>query len=330
MSEINVKLGELIRLERERQNINLEDFSTQLKISSANLESIESGDSSKLPSDLYFNLFAKSCCEALGIDFIRTVDAIKMEFSETAPPNENSDNSKSKENSKNLSDNSGKDEKLQLKKLAYMLGGIIGIFVIFMLIYFIFFNSDTPNSQSSNIPDNIENAQANNNNNDVGIAATYDWNTSEYTPPEPIELKLTASKESWATVLADGDTSLFRSLIPNKQYIINADYRIQISVGIPRFVEIELNGTKINLVNPETRRISKVKINQINLKSFLEFKIEKKIETNRINKPPENNTDTTDTTNSINIPSENSIDTSIDTTAQPTQTENTNEKEEGN
>lgn len=330
MSEINVKLGELIRLERERQNINLEDFSTQLKISSANLESIESGDSSKLPSDLYFNLFAKSCCEALGIDFIRTVDAIKMEFSETAPPNENSDNSKSKENSKNLSDNSGKDEKLQLKKLAYMLGGIIGIFVIFMLIYFIFFNSDTPNSQSSNIPDNIENAQANNNNNDVGIAATYDWNTSEYTPPEPIELKLTASKESWATVLADGDTSLFRSLIPNKQYIINADYRLQISVGIPRFVEIELNGTKINLVNPETRRISKVKINQINLKSFLEFKIEKKIETNRINKPPENNTDTTDTTNSINIPSENSIDTSIDTTAQPTQTENTNEKEEGN
>ena len=328
MSEINVKLGELIRLERERQNINLEDFSTQLKISSANLESIESGDSSKLPSDLYFNLFAKSCCEALGIDFIRTVDAIKVEFSETTPPNKNSANSKSKEKSKNPSDNSGKDEKLQLKKLAYMLGGIIGIFVIFMLIYFIFFKNDTPNSQPSNIPDNIENAQPNNNNNDVEIATTYDWNTSEYTPPEPIELKLTASKESWATVLADGDTSLFRSLVPNKQYIINADYRIQISVGIPRFVEIELNGTKINLVNPKTRRISKVKINQINLESFLESKIEKKIEPNRINKPSENNTDTT--TNSINIPSEDSIDTLIDTIVQSIQTENTNEKEEGN
>ncbi|RKX22849.1 MAG: hypothetical protein DRP35_00910 [Candidatus Zixiibacteriota bacterium] len=328
MSEINVKLGELIKLERERQNINLEDFSTQLKISSANLESIESGDSSKLPSDLYFNLFAKSCCEALGIDFIRTVDAIKVEFSETTPPNKNSANSKSKEKSKNPSDNSGKDEKLQLKKLAYMLGGIIGIFVIFMLIYFIFFKNDTPNSQPSNIPDNIENAQPNNNNNDVEIATTYDWNTSEYTPPEPIELKLTASKESWATVLADGDTSLFRSLVPNKQYIINADYRIQISVGIPRFVEIELNGTKINLVNPKTRRISKVKINQINLESFLESKIEKKIEPNSINIPSENNTDTT--TNSINIPSEDSIDTLIDTIVQSIQTENTNEKEEGN
>ena len=87
MSEINVKLGELIKLERERRNINPEDFSTQLKISIANLESIESGDAKQLPSDLYFNLFAKSCCEALGIDFVRTTDAIKMELAETAIPN---------------------------------------------------------------------------------------------------------------------------------------------------------------------------------------------------------------------------------------------------
>lgn len=272
MSEINVKLGELIKLERERRNINLEDFSTQLKISYANLESIESGDAKKLPSDLYFNLFAKSCCEALGIDFVRTIDAIKMELAEDAASKEDSSNSNTKGKSKTHTDHSQKDEKLQFKKLAYMFGGVVGVFILFMVIYLLFFKGDDPDPQISNQSDNKAVEQTDDN---TGIAEAYDWNTSAYNPPTPLELKLTASQESWATILADGDTTLFRSLVPGRQYTINADYRLQISVGIPRYVEIELNGTKVDLVNPESRRISKVKINQMNLKSFLEPKIEK-------------------------------------------------------
>ena len=82
MSEIHVKFGELLQLERERRGLSLEDLSSELKISEENLQAIEAGDPKALPSEPYYNLFAKSYSQYLGIDFVATMDAIKEEIGE--------------------------------------------------------------------------------------------------------------------------------------------------------------------------------------------------------------------------------------------------------
>ena len=80
MNELYTKFGELLRLERERQNLKIEDLASDLKISEGNLEALESGNRDDLPSETYFGLFAKSYAEALGIDYSRTMEALREEL----------------------------------------------------------------------------------------------------------------------------------------------------------------------------------------------------------------------------------------------------------
>ncbi|MCK4462304.1 MAG: helix-turn-helix domain-containing protein, partial [candidate division Zixibacteria bacterium] len=75
MSELYVKIGKLLKMERVRQAIELGDLASDLKVSRGNLEAIEDGDIARLPSELYFKLFAKSYAEALGVDYEATVEA---------------------------------------------------------------------------------------------------------------------------------------------------------------------------------------------------------------------------------------------------------------
>ncbi len=49
MSEVNKKLGALLKKERERQSIKIEDLSERLKISIPNLQAIENGTSDAQP-----------------------------------------------------------------------------------------------------------------------------------------------------------------------------------------------------------------------------------------------------------------------------------------
>jgi cytoskeletal protein RodZ len=57
MNELYLKLGQLLKLERERRKLQLATISEELKISEENLRHIEAGAYERLPGDLYFNLF---------------------------------------------------------------------------------------------------------------------------------------------------------------------------------------------------------------------------------------------------------------------------------
>jgi len=72
MGIVEQKLGELLKLERERRKISLDDISSDIKIPVENLESIENGDPSLLPTPVYFTLFTRTYCQAMGIDYNRT------------------------------------------------------------------------------------------------------------------------------------------------------------------------------------------------------------------------------------------------------------------
>jgi transcriptional regulator with XRE-family HTH domain len=279
MGEIETKLGELLRLERERRGISLEDLSAQLKISEKNLQYIESGDVGALPSSLYFNLFSKSCCEALGIDHARTLEAIQQETQEApastkaeaaADADSTADRPRQPSGDRRKIEGGDPSEKSYIKKLIYLFGGIVVVFIAFIVVSQLLSDDESIGNEPVIEDQTVEETSAPISEPKQADSSTpYDWNVAERQKPQPLKLRLIPRAESWSTVLADGDTAIFRNLIPGRVYNVEASYRLQISVGIPRVVDIELNGKSLDLVDPESKRISRVIINQMNVAEFL-------------------------------------------------------------
>ncbi len=156
MSEVNKKLGILLKKERERQNIKIDDLSERLKISVSNLQSIEAGTTDGLPSDLYFSLFAKSYAESLGIDHSRTIEAIKLDCEET---NDNSQKSKGSEKKQSdSSDEKTEAESLIAKKTGIVFAVIITLSLIFLVVNHFFFNSEPSDSSTDSVDTQTENS----------------------------------------------------------------------------------------------------------------------------------------------------------------------------
>jgi transcriptional regulator with XRE-family HTH domain len=282
MSVVNEKLGDLLRLERERRGFKLDKISAELKIPESNLRAIELGDPTTLPSELYFRLFAKSYAEYLGIDYARTLDAIRVElgeFDEPATPTPR-DTKKGKAAKPEPRKEPPPDEHKEaaaagpLRKL-YIVGAvIIFAFIAFVVVYLIFLRKT--NSAGHDQGDTSGETQSRAIAGKTGgenPAESYNWNVPELTEPDSLVLTLTARESSWATVLADGDTALYQNLNPGRVYRVAAKYRLVTSVGVPRFVTVTLNGKPAFLADPESGRISRVEVNQVNRERFAEPRV---------------------------------------------------------
>ncbi|UCG60555.1 MAG: DUF4115 domain-containing protein [Candidatus Zixiibacteriota bacterium] len=277
MSELHKKFGELLKLERKRKGIKLEELSEQLKIGEANLRHIEEGEVASLPSQIYYNLFAKTYAETLGIDYQRTIEAIKEDIGEAV---ENSDTVKdagparekeSRPDSEARAEKKTDENGLSVKKLLFILGGIVAAFIVFIVIYLVFFASesaDRGDTEPPAEPSSVTSTAASRPE-QVEEQTEVEWDVTGYSEPEKMTLRLTARNQSWSTVLADGDTVIFRNLIPGRVYDVEAMYRMTVSVGIPSQVDVELNGQPVNLRDSITGRISRVEINQLNVDEIL-------------------------------------------------------------
>lgn len=258
MKEIREKIGALLRIEREQKGISLDTLSEQLKISKSYLETIEKGEIEGLPSELYFTLFAKSYAEAMGIDYSRTHDAIEADVELAKTKKE----TKVKKEVTTDSESTAEDKKNNM--ILYVGGVVVAALVIFVIVSWIYSprSSEADGSDSSGEQTFMSGEM-------VQAFDDYDWDKAEVAASDKIKLKLIPREGSWATIVADGDTVIYRTLKTDRIYRAEANYRLLISIGIPSAVDIELNGQKVNLRNPETRRVSQVEINRLNLNQFL-------------------------------------------------------------
>ncbi len=278
MGDLEQKLGELLKLERERQKKELEDIAETLRIAESSLLAVEAGDPDALPSPIYFGLFAKSYAEQLGIDYTATTEAIKEEIGVDRPARKKKAkqaSAKPAEGTTDLPDAEG-DEEAPSKKmsrgqlLTYIASAVVVVAAGYFLLDQFGFGGGVNGNGTAGEPDGggIE-----------AVYAEYDWNVPPYQAPDSLMLKLTPRGESWATILADGDTVIFRNLVPGRVYNVAAQYRMTMSVAVPRAVDIDLNGRRINPVSPETGRISRVEITQMNVDSLINYVPPKQDET---------------------------------------------------
>ncbi len=268
MSQLQNKLGRLLHLERQRLELKLEDLADELKISAEYLEAIEQGAIEKLPTDLYFNLFAKSYAERLGIDYARTVDAISADLDETEE-NESKVSSDSDKTGSKESDKSDEEKNNSAfgKKLIQLVVAVVVLFAITLTVYIWFFKTE---ESANNVTNEMTATKAVATEPDKEIDFdSHEWNLDEASAPAPMNLHVVARQESWASIYVDGKSGVRRNLVPWVEYKLEAKYRFKVSIGIPSRVEVKLNGTVINLIDPATRRITGVEINQLNLDKWL-------------------------------------------------------------
>ncbi len=282
MGELETKLGELLQLERERRGVSLADLSTELKISEDSLVSIEKGDAGALPSELYYKLFSKTYAEHLGIDYGKTLDAIREEIGESLEPEikpggarKNGEPSKtgkiaaSEEADTEKEDEEPTEEKTFIKKVIYISAAIVVVFGLVLVGYkFILGDGDKPAGTDGTLEHSEQAAGTADSKSLKAEYAEYQWGVPENAEPESLLVTLTAREQSWATVLADGDTALYQNLTPWREYNVKAAHRVLIGIGIPRLVEIKLDGRPVNLIDPTNGRISRVEINQSNKMTF--------------------------------------------------------------
>ncbi|MBD3257580.1 DUF4115 domain-containing protein [candidate division GN15 bacterium] len=276
MSELHEKFGKLLHAERNRRGISIADLSAELKISEGNLEAIESGQNDELPSELYYNLFAKSYAEYLGIDFNATMEAIKEDIGEAEFTGSEEDEVTQPGTSPAVTrpDEEAEEEEASggHGKLLWTLAiSVVVVFALVVVGYKLFLedSSSAGGSGDADSPDGSSELSEEQEAINAAYAA-YDWSGVEAPTYDSLLLSLTAREESWATVLADGDTVLYQNLTEWREYTIKARYRLLVSVGVPRVVDIKLNGQEAYLASPSSGRISRVEINQVNAERFLE------------------------------------------------------------
>lgn len=80
-------VGEQLRSAREAKALSLEDVAAQTRIPRRHLESLESGDWSRLPAPTYTMGFAKSYASAVGLDRMQVGEQLRAEMGGARPSN---------------------------------------------------------------------------------------------------------------------------------------------------------------------------------------------------------------------------------------------------
>ena len=204
------------------------------------------------------------------------MEAIKADVSEATEKKVDSKKTDSKK------DNQSEEEPESqfLKKGGIALAVVVGIFLIFLGVNKFLFNDNTSDVNNDKNSSTSQQQQAQQDELAMDEAyKNYDWDNKQYVAPTKLVLTLIPKEESWSTILADGDTAIYRTLKVGRTYTAEADYRLLVSVGIPSVVTIKLNGKEVDLRDKESRRVSKVLINQMNVDNFLNPKPEPEIST---------------------------------------------------
>jgi transcriptional regulator with XRE-family HTH domain len=274
MKEVQQKLGSALRLERERRGLTLEQVSQQLKISETNLEAVENADLSALPGAMYFGLFAKSYAEFLGIDYMRTIEAIKEELGEPIDSENNTlvDNDKKLKGSPVPTDGksipTGDYSKSRVSYKSYV---VLGVIIVIVIVVTALFFSPKGRFHIFGTEPGEQDALVNGNQADsteADVSGEYQV-VAGHSEKAVLSLEVVARDRTWATIIADGDTVLHTNLKPWREYVVGAQEKLTVSVLSPLSVEMKLNGIPIDLTNPEKGTISNVEITQENMSIYI-------------------------------------------------------------
>ena len=265
MNELHTRFGDLLKLERERRGIALSTVSSELKVPEDTLLKIESGQADSLPPGPYLALFSKSYAEFLGIDYAKTVEAIREDLGESLEPVESEDTQQDEapgQSDKPVPEYRTASTRTPRKQTGLVMGGGVIVVAFLAVIYLVFFEGERDQvSQNEGIYPEAESANMwRDSTEDHSVLEEFGNDSAGFSASDSLKLTITAHDGSWATVLADDDTALFQMLTPERPYNVSANERLVVTIGVPEVVDVLLDGFPANLAKGATGDISRVLI----------------------------------------------------------------------
>lgn len=252
------KIGEVLAAARLEQNKNIKEAAEITKIKASYLEAVEAGDPSQLPSEPYFNLFARSYAQFLGID-----PAIFDEFEEV---NNHEQTEVSSEYSKDISIKQARSFGRSLLVLVIIVCLIFAAFIIYNQVILKKNSGDSlPAGGGITEREASDRLIFENKMMDPGFNIDY----KPYQMPDNLELVMSAKQDVWMVVVRDGDTVLNRQLTAGDVRKWEAKYRFVLTLGISTAVDLTLNGFKLPPLSDRAQTIAGLEINQANYEEYI-------------------------------------------------------------
>jgi transcriptional regulator with XRE-family HTH domain len=253
MSELHIRLGKALKLERQNKNLQLSNLADLLKTSESTLERLEEGDFSSFASPVYFSLYAKSYAESLGVDYARTMDAIREDLGESlepiAPASEGKPAAVVEIPAEPLASNG-------TRKFLWI--GIIAVITIALIVVvWMLLDNGPKNPEPAKVIPPVQ------------TFGTQSGDNSASVPSDTlvITLSLSARGSSWVALMTDGDTALFRTFSAGETLEVSAVRQMILTVGTPSQIDLKINGFSAKLAD-RSGRISNVVITPGNIRAF--------------------------------------------------------------
>ena len=265
MSERYKEIGEILAAARREQQKTLKNASENTKIMEHYLTAVEAGEPDRLPSKAYFDLFARSYAEYLGIDPAlfdeiddRTTGAGSAAGGDPAviPADKNVAEAVSHAQARKFG-----------KSLIYLVSAAIVIFIA-LILYDQFFIEGEQGPTEPNMVETYSESEQATADNEPGLDNLVIPDTP-YQPPAKLKLHIKAKQDVWALVVRDGDTVLNRRLGAGDERLWEADYRYNLTLGISTAVDLYINDQKLGPLTERASTISGLEINQVNFRDFL-------------------------------------------------------------
>lgn len=218
-----MKIGEMLRVEREKRGLSLVDVENETKIRAKYLAALETEVFGDIPGEVYILGFLRNYARFLELDPEQVVNNFKCQQNTLAPesvPLSQPDPQPETER--------GKSVDLSFFKNPRVIARIVGIMVIALLIVAAagLFHGKNPPPPSTPPGHN---------------------QTSQLNPPEPIkmELELVGRERCWVLVKTDGEEKYSGFLGPGTNQKFEAKEAIYLRLGNAGGVDIIYNGKKL-------------------------------------------------------------------------------------
>jgi len=286
-------VGKLLKNERERQELTLDDVSDRTKINAKYLHAIEEDRKDGFPGDLYCDLFTKSYAEALGLEYARikagtfappdksqenekksrrasaksagaTKKAVKDQGSsgkspEATVPTPSAESVSNTVSSEKSSDESSESEsndangfgKHDIVKYLIVVAAIV--FCLLIIVVYISISSEKPavddaethetvTEESAQMPQvldeqaNITDEESSEPDESGSSVVDSGADGPVLIYPDSLEVIFVSTEESWASVVADGDTVFTRFFKAGDENVFRAERVLDVALGRWEFI----------------------------------------------------------------------------------------------
>ncbi|MBI5266402.1 MAG: DUF4115 domain-containing protein [candidate division Zixibacteria bacterium] len=259
MSELHIRLGKALQGERQAKNITIADIAANLKTTESTLERIEEGDLASFQSPVYFALHAKSYAEFLGVDYLRTMEAIREDLGELNDVSANGVAAPNGVPPVTVAPPVEAEDRTKNNRLLIIGLGLIFVLAAALGTWWIVSSQSGPDAATQ-----IEKEQTATDATPVAMDTTAGAPAGDSVA---LRLNLVARGSSWVSLIADGDSAYSRTFAPGDSLELEARRQFIFTISSPANIDLKLNGYPAKLTD-RSGRVSNVVVTPANVRAF--------------------------------------------------------------